>query len=80
MNDPEVPFGERRRRSEALDGPVWTPCRACGEPITLRLERLELIQNRVLHRCPLCDAFSLIRSTDLHLLLERGIRVDGDSQ
>ena len=80
MDYPEVAFVDRRQRRERSDGPVCAPCHACGEQITLRLERLELIQNRVLHQCPLCDASSLVRTTDLHLLLERHGRIGSTVQ
>ena len=80
MNNPETPFVDRRQRSEPADGPVHAPCHACRETISLRLERLELVENRVFHQYPLCDAWSLIRSTDLHLLLERGDWMGSDGQ
>ena len=61
---------DRRLRRQSGDESTVVPCRICREWITLRLERLELLQNCVLHPCPRCGSRSLIRVTDLHLLLK----------
>jgi len=59
---------DRRRREQPLGAPVMVVCHACGQPLALSMARLETVQGRVFHRCPYCEACSLIRSSDLAAL------------
>lgn len=76
LGDTESPGGfppqlDRRRAEQPFGAPVIAVCRSCARPLTYLPERLETVQGRVFHRCPHCDACSLIRSTDVAALETR---------
>ena len=64
------PHLDRRRTEQPPGAPINASCHTCGQTITLQLERTELVGDRVMHQCPFCRCWSMIRATDLALLLE----------